>query len=149
MAKKDKRKFSRKEMIDALNGDLAEELGAIIQYLTYAAKATGPYRPELSAFFLKEVPEETLHAQYLANKIVALGGEPTTAPHGVAKASSNHEMLEAILAAEKRAIKGYTERARQAEALGDKGLQVQLEDMVRDESGHYEEVERMLRDWRA
>ena len=34
-----------------------------------------------------------------------------------------------------------------AEEFGDKGLAVQLEDMVRDESGHSEETELILRDW--
>jgi bacterioferritin len=56
-------------------------------------------------------------------------------------------MLEAVLAAERRAAVDYTQRAREADELGDKGLAVQLEDMVRDESGHSEETERMLRDW--
>lgn len=139
--------MTKQEMIDKLNEDLANELGAIIQYLTYAAKATGPYRPQLVDFFMAEVPDETTHAQYLANKIVALGGEPTTTPSPVADAGSNREMLEQVLAAEKKAMDGYTERAEQADAFGDKGLQVQLEDMVRDESGHYEETERMLREW--
>ena len=46
-----------------------------------------------------------------------------------------------------RLTRDYTERAKQAEAFGDKGLAVQLEDMVRDESGHAEESERILRDW--
>ena len=44
-------------------------------------------------------------------------------------------------------IKSAEKRAKQAEELGDKGLAVQLEDMVRDESGHSEETERILRDW--
>ena len=134
-------------MINALNEDLAGELGAIIQYLTYAAKATGPYRPQLAQFFLAEVADEQLHAQYLANKIVALGGEPTTQPRPVPAAKTNRAMLEAVLVAERRAVQDYTQRAQQADALGDKGLVVQLEDMVRDESGHSEETERMLRDW--
>ncbi|MEZ4416558.1 MAG: ferritin-like domain-containing protein [Gemmatimonadota bacterium] len=134
-------------LIKNLNEDLAGELGAIIQYLTYAAKATGPYRPQLAQFYLTEVADEQLHAQYLANKIVALGGEPTTVPRAVPPAKTNREMLEAVLAAERRAAADYTERAQQAEAYGDKGLAVQLEDMVRDESGHSEETERILRDW--
>jgi bacterioferritin len=137
----------KKKMIEALNEDLAGELGAIIQYLTYAAKATGPYRPQLSQFFLTEVADEQLHAQFLANKIVALGGEPTTQPRPVPSARTNRAMLEAVLAAEQRAAQDYTTRAQQADALGDKGLAVQLEDMVRDESGHSEETERILRDW--
>jgi bacterioferritin len=139
--------MDREMLIAHLNEDLAGELGAIIQYLTYAAKVTGPYRPQLNRFFVAEVADEQLHAQYLANKIVALGGEPATVPRPVPPASSNHEMLEAVLEAERRAVRDYTQRAREAEAFGDKGLAVQLEDMVRDESGHSEETERILRDW--
>ncbi len=139
--------MDKKTLIANLNEDLAGELGAIIQYLTYAAKATGPYRPQLAAFFLTEVADEQLHAQFLANKIVALGGEPTTTPRPVPAAETNREMLEAVLAAELQAGKDYTRRAEEAEAYGDKGLVVALEDMVRDEMGHSEETERMLRDW--
>lgn len=139
--------MDKQTLIDHLNEDLAGELSAIIQYVTYAAKATGPYRPQLSEFFLAEVADEQLHAQYLANKIVALGGEPTTTPRPVTPASTNREMLEAVLAAERRAVKDYSQRAEEADAYGDKGLVVQLEDMVRDESGHSEETERILRDW--
>lgn len=139
--------MNKEALIKALNDDLAGELSAIIQYLVYAAKATGPYRPQLVNFFMAEVPDETTHAQFLANKIVALGGEPATVPRPVAPAHGNREMLERILEAEKRAINDYTLRAKQAEEFGDKGLQVQLEDMVRDESNHYEETERMLREW--
>ncbi len=139
--------MDKQKLIDGLNEDLANELAAIAQYITYAAKASGPMRLQLSQFFLAEVADETAHAQYLANKVVALGGEPNTVAAPVPAAKDNYEMLERVLDAEKKAIKGYTERARQAEEYGDKGLQVQLEDMVRDESNHYEETERILREW--
>ena len=137
----------RAALIRGLNEDLSGELGAIIQYLIYAAKTSGPFRPELSQFFLKEVPDEQGHAQFLANKIVALGGEPTTVPRAVPAARGNREMLEAVLAAERQARADYTQRAKQAEAFGDKALQVQLENIVADESGHFEETERILREW--
>ena len=143
----EKETMDKQKLLDNLNEDLAGELSAIIQYITYAAKATGPYRPELSAFFLTEVVDEQAHALFLANKIVALGGEPVTEPKPVPKAKNNREMLEAVLAAEIQAGKDYTQRAREADEYGDKGLAVQLEDMVRDEMGHSEESERMLRDW--
>ncbi len=139
--------MDKQEMIKLLNEDLAGELGAIIQYITYAAKSTGPYRPQLSQFFLTEVPDEQGHAQYLANKIVALGGEPATKAREVPTAKSNRNMVEAVCESEKRAVADYTKRARQAEEFGDKGLVVQLEDIVRDETGHLEETERLLRDW--
>ena len=138
--------MDKRKMIDLLNQDLAGELGAIIQYLTYAAKATGPYRPQLSSFFLEEVADEQIHAQFLANKIVALGGEPTTEPRPVPEAKSNREMLEAVLEAEKRAISDYSQRAAEAEEFGDKGLAVQLEDMIKEQSGHSQDTQRILRD---
>ena len=139
--------MEKQTLIDHLNEDLAGELSAIIQYITYAAKATGPYRPQLAQFFLAEVADEQMHAQFLANKIVALGGEPTTQPRPVPPAGTNKEMLQAVLEAELQAGKDYTQRAKEAEEFGDKGLVVQLEDMVRDETGHSEETERILRDW--
>ncbi|NIR46703.1 MAG: ferritin-like domain-containing protein [Gemmatimonadetes bacterium] len=139
--------MDKQELIKKLNEDLAGELSAITQYITYAAKATGPYRPQLTQFFLEEVVDEQGHATFLANKIVALGGEPTTEARPVPKAQNNREMVEAVLEAERRAVEDYTRRAREADEFGDKGLAVQLEDMVRDESGHAEETERILRDW--
>ena len=141
--------MDKKKLIDNLNKDLAEEYSAIIQYITYAAKATGPYRPELSAFFLTEVTDEQGHAEFLANKVIALGGEPTTQANPVAAAGSNREMLQAVLEAEQRAVKNYSQRAKEAEDFGDTGLTVQLEDMVRDETEHMEETQRMLKDWPA
>lgn len=139
--------MDKQTLIDHLNEDLSYELSAIIQYLTYAAKATGPYRPQLVEFFLGEVADEQGHAQFLANKIVALGGEPTTRPAEVTDAADNHAMVEAVLEAEKKAIADYTQRAAEADEFGDKGLAVRLEDMIQDETEHAEETERILRDW--
>lgn len=139
--------MDKQTLINHLNQDLAGELGAVIQYLTYAAKASGPFRPQLVQFFMAEVPDEQGHAQFLANKIVSLGGEPTTLPRPVPAARTNRDMLEAVLAAEKQATADYTLRAEQAGALGEKGLQVQLENMVLDENGHAEETARILAEW--
>jgi len=139
--------MDKTKLIEKLNDDLAHEYTAMLQYLTYATKVTGPYRPQLKSFFEAEIPDETGHAQYLAQKIVNLGGTPTTTPHPVPEAKSNHEMLKAVLDAETDAATRYTQRAKEAEEFGDVGLQVQLEDMVRDEQGHRDETRRILEDW--
>jgi bacterioferritin len=139
--------MEKQQLIDKLNEDLANELAAMIQYITYAAQVTGPFRPQLVEFFLKEVPDEQGHAEFLANKVVALGGVPTTVPAPVAAAETNKELLEAVLVAERKAVASYKERAEQADRYGDIGLKVQLEDMVRDETEHAEQTERILRDW--
>lgn len=139
--------MTKQDLVENLNSDLAAELGAIIQYITYAAKVSGANRPQLSAFFEAEIADEHRHAQFLSNKIVSLGGNPTTVPTEVQPAASNQEMLGAVLEAERLAVAHYTERAQQAEALGEKGLAINLEDMIKDESRHAEECARVLSVW--
>ena len=139
--------MDKKTLINHLNDDLADELAAIIQYITYSAKVTGPLRPQLVQFLVAEIADEQEHARYLADKIAALGGEPTTQPSDVPIAANNREMIVNILDAERKAVRNYIERADEAKAFGDVGLAVQLEDMVRDESHHAEEAEKILRFW--
>ena len=84
----------RQALIEGLNSDLAGEYQAILMYIHYSAKLTGPFRRELRALFQAEVPDEQGHAQFLADKIAALGGDPTTEPKPVPHADQPHEMLE-------------------------------------------------------
>lgn len=139
--------MERERLIEALNGDLAREYAAVIQYIHYSAKVRGPWRSELRTFFQAEIADEQLHCQYLADKIAAMGGEPVTLPATVAEATSAKEMLLAVRDAELSALRNYTVRIGQAEALGEIALKVQLENFVNDEQNHLQEVEQMLADW--
>jgi len=91
----------REALIAGLNHDLAGEYQAVLMYTHYAAKLTGPYRKELRALFQAEIADELGHAQFLADKIAVLGGEPTTEPRPVQTADEPREMLEQALEAEK------------------------------------------------
>ncbi len=137
--------ITREQLIKGLNEDLAHEYQAIVMYATYAAMASGIHRPLLKAFFEQEIPEELRHAQFLANKITALGGLPTTKPAPVKLADSNRAMLEAVLKAEEETIARYVQRRKQAEAFGDYGLVNDLEEIISDETRHKEETEKLLR----
>ncbi|MBI3860418.1 MAG: ferritin-like domain-containing protein [Planctomycetia bacterium] len=139
--------MNQQTLIDGLNHDLAGEYQAIVMYTHYSAKLTGPYRRELRALFQAEIPDEQGHAQFLAEKIASLGGEPTTVPREVPHASNPREMLKQALQAEVQAITDYGERIRQAEGFGDIGLKVNLENQVSDETRHKEEIERILVGW--
>lgn len=139
--------MTKEQLIAELNNDLAREYAAIIQYITYASQVKGPFRPELSKFFLAEVADEQGHAQFLADKIVTLGGVPTTVPSEVPAAKTTRDMLAEVHKAESAAIQNYTKRAEQAEALGFKSLAMDLEDMIRDETNHKEETEKILAEW--
>jgi bacterioferritin len=139
--------MTRQELASRLNDDLAGEYQAIIMYITYAAAVIGPHRPTLKAFFESEIAGELGHAQFLAEKIASLGGTPTTTPRPVPAAADAKQMLVNVLEAEKQAIADYKQRAEEAAAAGDKGLATHLETIVEDETGHFEETEKILRGW--
>jgi bacterioferritin len=139
--------MKKEDLVAGLNDDLAGEFQAVLMYVTYAAAVTGPHRPMLKQFFAAEVPEELAHAQFLADKIASLGGTPTTTPRPVPAAKDARRMLENVLEAERGAIADYKARAEQAAAFGDKGLATHLETIVEDETGHFEETEKILRGW--
>jgi len=48
-----------------------------------------------------------------------------------------------------QAIADYRIRIEQAEAFGDIGLKVALENQIADETRHKEEMERILTDWKS
>jgi bacterioferritin len=137
----------RQALIDGLNHDLAGEYQAMLMYIHYSAKLTGPFRRELRALFQAEVADEQGHAQFLSDKIAALGGEPTTEPRPVRHVNQPRQMLDCALSAEAQAIADYTTRIGQAQACGELGLKVELENQLADETRHKEEIERILEGW--
>jgi len=137
------------ELIEGLNTDLAAEFQAILTYRLFASLCSGPYRQEIRNFFEGEIPDELGHAQFLADKIVALGGIPTTEPLPVKLTKDNREMFEIAHKAESDTIARYEERVRQADDLGLTALKVRLEDLIVDETGHKEEIERRLHNWKS
>jgi bacterioferritin len=137
------------QLVEDLNHDLAGEYQAVILYTQYSAKLSGPYRDSLRALFQREVGDELRHAQFLADKIAVLGGNPTTAPRPVPRADNPRDMLRSVLDTEKETIASYKMRVQQAETFGDIGLRVDLENIIADETRHKEEIEQILSGWDA
>jgi bacterioferritin len=136
------------DLIDGLNEDLAAEYQAVVMYRTYASLASGASRLDLRSFFESEIPDELGHAAFLADKVVALGGTPTTDVPPVPAAADNRQMLENALQAEIETIARYTRRLQQAEEAGEIAVKIQLEDLIVDESTHRDDIRRILKDWR-
>lgn len=139
--------MSKEDLIQGLNEDLAYEYAAIITYRTYASQVQGQRRVELRGFFESEIPDELNHAQILADKIVALGGTPTTQSKPVKSTNNPKEMLENALQDEKDTIERYVQRRKQAQDVGEHGLAVDLDDLIRDESNHRDEIRMILQRW--
>jgi bacterioferritin len=136
---------NKKTLIDGLNEDLNLELEAVLRYLHHSASATGLLGHELRELLKQDLVGELNHAIFLADKIVALGGELTIRPTMPRKCKNAKDMLEENVAAERRVIVNYTERIKQAEEFGDKGLVIRLEDQLAEETDHAEELERLGR----
>ena len=140
---------TKEELLAGLNEDLANEFNAVITYRLFASMCSGPYRNELRSFFEAEIPDELGHAQFLADKIVSLGGTPTSEPAPVELTTDNRRMFEIALKAERETVARYEKRIAQAEELGQTGLKIRLEDLVVDETQHAEEIERILHNWKG
>jgi bacterioferritin len=135
----------KKSLIDGLNEDLANELGASILYLYQTSVATGWDGEELREFLAPEVTGEMTHAIFLAQKIAQLGGTPTTMPKQHKCPKSVKDMLKFDLKLELEAIENYRMRAMQAEEAGEYGLKIKLEELLVDETGHAEQIQRILK----
>jgi bacterioferritin len=136
---------SKKALIDGLNEDLANELGASILYLYQTSVATGWNGEELREFLAPEVTGEMTHAIFLAGKIAALGGTPTTVPKQHKSPKNVKDMLKFDLKLELEAIENYRIRAIQAEEAGEIGLKIKLEELIVDETAHAEQIQRILK----
>ncbi len=136
---------SKKALIDGLNEDLANELGASILYLYQTSVATGWDGEELREFLAPEITGEMTHAIFLAQKIADLGGKPTTVPKQHRSPKSVKDMLKYDLKLELEAVENYRLRTIQAEEAGEIGLKIKLEEMILDETGHAEQIQRILK----
>lgn len=135
----------KKALIEGLNRDLANELGASILYLYQTSTVTGWEGEELREFLSPEITGEMQHAVFLAEKVAALGGKPTTMPTQHKSPKDVKGMLKYDLKLERDAIQQYSLRCMQAEECGEIGLKIKLEEIILEETGHAEMIERILK----
>jgi bacterioferritin len=138
---------AKRALLDGLNEDLRGEFQAVIMYRLYASMVQGPWRQELRAFFANEIPEELGHAQILADKIAALGGNPAAEAAPVKVVKDPKEMLQVALGAEEETIERYVRRRDEATAAGEHGLAVNFDDIIADETNHRDELRQILARW--
>lgn len=128
--------MAKKELIDALNQDLALELGAITQYMWHHAMSEGMESPAISDLFRKISIVEMKHAEAFAERIVYLGGTPITKPAEIKMGGDLKKMMEDDLEGERHAIKQYKAHRKLAIELDDPITARMLEEIIRDEEEH-------------
>jgi bacterioferritin len=137
--------MTREDLINGLNEDLNLELETLLRSVYHAAAGRGMLGHELRELLKKDLPGELEHATFLADKIVALGGEVHIRPAMPAEFGAARELLQQNIAAEKKIIGNYARRIDQAAEFGDKGLAIRLENMLAAETDHLEQLERLGR----
>jgi bacterioferritin len=137
--------MTREDLINGLNEDLNLELETLLRSVYHAAAGRGMLGHELRELLKKDLPGELEHATFLADKIVALGGEVHIRPAMPAEFGAARELLQQNIAAERKIIGNYARRIDQAAEFGDKGLAIRLENMLAAETDHLEQLERLGR----
>jgi len=125
-----------KELIDALNEDLAREYQAIIAYTVYSNVLTGAAYMNIAAELKVHAGEELQHAMILADQIDYLGGMPTATPKPVKLSKKAEDMLRFDLDNENETIRNYRIRVKQAEAVGHYALAEQIRQIITQEQDH-------------
>ena len=128
--------FTRKEMIQLLNEDLAGEYQAIIAYTVYSQVLKGAAYTDIARELAVHAGEELQHAIKIAKQIDYLGGMPGVIPKPVKTSNDPVVMLRADLANERTTVGRYRERIRQAEAMVEFGLSETLRGIIAQEQEH-------------
>ena len=125
-----------KELIDALNEDLAREYQAIIAYTVYSNVLSGAQWMSIAEELKVHASEELQHAMIVADQIDYLGGMPTGTPREVKLSKKAEDMLRFDLDNETETIKNYRQRVKQAEAVGHYALAEQIRQIITQEQDH-------------
>ena len=128
--------ITRKDLIAALNGDLAREYQAIIAYINYSQVLKGAEYMNIAKELEVHAGEELSHALQIAKQIDYLGGMPTVTPDKVKTSDKAKDMLRFDLDNELQTISHYRNRIRQAEALGEFAMCEVLRDITKQEQEH-------------
>jgi bacterioferritin len=134
--------MAKDKIIDLLNKDRADELGAIMQYMGHHYEAEGMQSPEIIEIFKEVSIDEMKHAESLAERIVYLGGVPTQKPSPFKRGGNLEQMIKDDLAAENAAIKQYKEHIKAC--ADDPTTRLMLEKILSEEEGHADKWETTL-----
>jgi bacterioferritin len=135
----------REEIIAHLDKILEAELSGVVRYLHYSFMIFGPNRIPITKWFRDHALEGFNHAVIVGEKITALGGHPSIKVQPVPE-TNKHNVLEILkegLAFERANLNQYLELL--GEVQGDVALEELIRQLIKTETDHIEEVEKMTK----
>jgi bacterioferritin len=132
------------KVIYLLNQARSAELGAISQYMIHHYELEDQDFGKLASKLKETAIVEMKHAEKLAERILFLGGEPTSKPDvSPKKKQTIPQLLETDVALETKAIEMYNEAAAQCAAQKDHKSKDLFEELISDEEAHLHLFERI------
>ncbi len=133
------------KVIETLNTLLADELGAINQYMVHSEMCDDWGYGRLHEAVEKRAIDEMRHAEKLIGRILFLDGKPIVSELSPIKIGADLEaQIKNDLAAELGAVKAYNDGIRLTVEVGDNGTRELLESILTDEEEHIDWLEAQL-----
>jgi bacterioferritin len=136
--------MASKEMLDMLNKAIAREMQVTVQYIWQHVMWKGvkgfAVKDELKSIAVTEMK----HAEEIAERLVYLGGTPTTKPEPIFVGGSLKEMIERDKADEEGAIKMYKQIIEMAKKEGDEVTTRMFQGILADEEEHHDTFSGLL-----
>jgi bacterioferritin len=136
---------SNKQALEILGRIFQEEMAGIVRYLHYSFMIMGHNRIPIQKWFRDQANEAVTHTVMIGEKITSLGGHPPMMTSQIEETNQHsvHKLLEECLVHERVSLDLYKQLVR---ASGDDiALEELARELVRAETEHIEEVEKMLK----
>lgn len=125
------------ELKEFLNKAIARELKVAIQYMWQHVLIKGKRAKFISAELRAAAIGEMMHAEKIAERLVYLGGKPTTQPDPVDIDGNENEMLLKDVKEEEHAIEMYKKIIALASQEGDSTTRLLFEQILAEEEAHH------------
>jgi bacterioferritin len=122
-----------------------EEMAGIVRYLHYSFMVMGPNRIPIQKWFRDQANESMLHSIVIGEKITSLGGHPPVITSVIEETNQHNvqKLLEESLVHEKVSLALYHDLVKASG--GDIALEELARQLLREETEHIEEVQKMLK----
>jgi bacterioferritin len=135
-----------KQLMDLLNQAIAREIQVSVQYLWQHVQLTGVKGFAVKGEFKKIGIQEMKHAEEIAERLVYLGGVPTTKPEPIRVGNTLKEMIQINKKDEEGAIAMYRKIIGVARKEGDEVTEKMFRDILADEEEHHDTFAGLLED---
>jgi len=135
-----------KRLMEMLNQAIAREIQVSVQYIWQHVQCTGVKGFAVRDVFKKFAIVEMKHAEEIAERLVYLGGTPTTKPEPIRVGNTLKEMIQIDKKDEEGAIAMYRKIIELAREEGDEVTKQLFMGILADEEEHHDTFTGLLED---